>query len=58
LAKLLLIINGALIALNALMYWNTFRFARRSNRRIAALARQVRGDMEGIVSIRQSGVQG
>jgi hypothetical protein len=45
--KLLLILNAALIALNALMYWQNFRFARRSNRRLALLARQVRAEMEG-----------
>jgi hypothetical protein len=49
--RFLLILNGAMFCANVLLYWQHFRFARRSNRRLAALARQVRDDMEAVTSV-------
>ena len=48
-AKILLIVNAALIALNVAMYWQNFIFARRSNRRLAALVHQVREMQAGLI---------
>jgi hypothetical protein len=42
----LYVLNGAMLALNVLLYAAHFRFARRANRRLAALAQQVRLDMQ------------
>jgi hypothetical protein len=45
-------VNGLIFLLNVILYAAHFRFARRSNRRLAALTRQVRSEMgHGLVEL-------